>query len=77
MGDCVLLLRFSNDKINLGNIATGKIKTTVDGLYPLLGGAPGQPEDWRIRTLAVEKGSRGLPPDSVKITAWKISEGTA
>lgn len=71
MENCVVLLRFAGDRINLGDIATGRVKALLDCLYPLIGGAPRRPEDWRIRTLAVEKGSRGLPADSVQITVWE------
>lgn len=69
--NCAVRLRFSDRKVNLGEIATGKIKAFVDGLYPILGGVPGRPEDWRIHTLAVEKDSQGLPADSVQITVWE------
>jgi len=71
LNSCVILLRFGDKKVNLGDIATGRIKALLDGLYHLYGGTIGRPEDWRIRTLAVEKGNKELAPNSVKITVWE------
>ncbi|MEW6280378.1 MAG: hypothetical protein AB1758_17240 [Candidatus Eremiobacterota bacterium] len=36
---------------------TGFIKPTIDQLWPVLGGAPGKPEDHRIRRLVVSRSS--------------------
>ncbi len=38
---------------NIGDIATGRVKAVVDRPYPLLGGAAGGPDDWRIAVHAV------------------------
>ena len=66
-----LLLRFNDPEINLGDIAQGRIKNLLDSMFPLLGWEVGKLEDWRIRTLAVEKGTRDLKPNSVSITVWE------
>lgn len=42
--------------INIGDIATGIVKSTIDCLYPVIGGSAGSPEDWRIDEILVEKG---------------------
>jgi hypothetical protein len=43
-------LRFSGP-VNLGDIATGRLKNVIDCLYPVLGGRPGAPNDARIVVL--------------------------
>lgn len=45
------------ERINIGDIATGVVKSTIDCLYPLIGGTAGSPEDWRIDEMLVEKGN--------------------
>ena len=35
-GRYFIFLRFDNPKLNIGDIATGKVKTTIDSLYPVL-----------------------------------------
>ena len=47
-------LRFPGP-INLGDIATGRIKNIIDCLYPVLGGAPGKPNDARVTVLEATK----------------------
>lgn len=42
-------------KVNIGDIATGVVKSTIDCLWPVIGGKPGAPEDWRIVEILVEK----------------------
>lgn len=37
--------------INLGDIATGRLKNVIDCLYPVIGGAPGAPNDARITLI--------------------------
>lgn len=49
-----LYLCFSQE-INIADISTGKVKHVIDCLYPILGGQPGNPEDWKIDELFVEK----------------------
>jgi hypothetical protein len=43
-------LRFSGP-INLGDVSTGRIKSVIDCLYPILGGAAGAPQDSRVMVL--------------------------
>jgi hypothetical protein len=49
-------LWFSDPATNLGEIATGRSKPLIDCLWPVLGGRPGAPDDWRIQDLVVRKG---------------------
>jgi len=72
-GQYLILLRFDNSKINIGDIATGKVKTTIDNLYPVIGGVCGQPEDWRVNILLqVEKCSTGSGGAGVHISIWML-----
>lgn len=71
-GRYFVFLRFDNPKLNIGDIATGKVKTTIDSLYPVIGGVSGQPEDWRIEVLHVEKRSAGPTGAGVNISIWKL-----
>jgi hypothetical protein len=50
----------ASEAINLGGIATGPVKTLIDGMWPILGGRPGAPDDGRITALVVRKGIRDL-----------------
>ncbi len=68
-----LRLRFGSARINIGDVATGKPKPMIDCLYPILGGPPGDPEDWRIDVLQVEKDIKDLEADVVAVTAWELS----
>ena len=43
-------LRFAGP-VNLGDIATGRLKNVIDCLHPVLGGRPGAPDDARIVVL--------------------------
>lgn len=65
-------LKFDNAKLNIGDIATGKVKTTIDSLYPAIGGVRGQPEDWRVSILQVEKRSATSAGAGVHILIWKL-----
>ena len=67
----VVRLLFGSEKINIGDIATGKIKSLIDCLYPIIGGRSGNPEDWRIDTLIVHKGISTLLQDSVRVSIWR------
>jgi hypothetical protein len=37
--------------VNLGDIATGRLKNVIDCLYPLIGGRPGAPNDSRVTVI--------------------------
>jgi len=67
-----VLVRFWNTKLNIGDIATGKVKTTIDSLYPAIGGDLGQPEDWKIDILQVEKCSADSLGSGVRISIWRL-----
>jgi hypothetical protein len=54
----MLRLRFGVPGPNLDDVACGCVKHVIDCLHPLVGGTPGKPEDWRIDSLSVEKGSQ-------------------
>ncbi len=68
-------LRFGSDHVNIGDIATGKVKSLIDNLFPVVGGTAGAPEDWRINVLDVEKGAGDLADDQVQITITQLSAG--
>ena len=67
----VIRLQFGETKVNIGDIATGKVKALTDCLYSLIGGCKGNPEDWRVDILQVEKGVTNLENNSVRISIWK------
>jgi hypothetical protein len=68
----VIRLQFGGGELNIGDIATGRVKSLIDCLYPIIGGSKGKPEDWRVDVLQVEKGVTNLRSGSVKISIWKI-----
>ena len=68
--DIGIRLSFAGAKVNLGDIATGAVKSTIDCLYPILGGAAGAPDDWKVGTLQCEKGARDAPAEGVLIEVW-------
>jgi len=61
-------LEFGSAAINLGDIATGPVKSVIDNLFPIVGGVMQAPEDWRIARLRVHKGVSELESDAVRIT---------
>lgn len=62
-----LNIEFADQKINLGDIATGRIKSIIDCLYPVIGGNKGAPTDWKIDILDVKKGLTTIPEGAVRI----------
>ncbi|VVB90323.1 Uncharacterised protein [uncultured archaeon] len=66
-------IEFSSSTINLGDIATGRIKSIVDCLYPIIGGNKGSPDDWKINILEVAKGVKTIPKNSVKVSITEFS----
>ncbi|MBZ0268569.1 hypothetical protein K8I85_10475, partial [bacterium] len=62
--------------INIGDIATGRVKAVIDCLYPWLGGNCGAPEDHRISALHVEQEAAGVPAGSVAISLWAVTAET-
>lgn len=67
MGWYLVNLQFGSRNLNIGEIATGPVKSTIDCLFPLLGGSIGKPEDWRIVVLQVEKGVENIPVSGVRV----------
>lgn len=55
-GNVGVRLDFTDPQVNLGDIANGKAKPLIDGLWPILGGSPGAPDDSRVTALVVRKG---------------------
>ena len=49
-------ITFRDGRLNLGDIGAGPIKILIDGLWPLLGGCRGQPNDDRVTALVARKG---------------------
>lgn len=62
-----VLLQFASGAINIGDIATGRVKNIIDCLFPVLGGSVGAPHDHLIDFLHVEKGVSTLDGDSVRV----------
>jgi hypothetical protein len=56
----VVNLQFASKDINIGDIATGPVKSIIDGLYPLIGGTRAAPEDWKIFRLQVQKDDQSV-----------------
>ena len=63
-------LRFST-RINIGDVATGPVKSVIDCLHPILGGTARAPEDWRVHVLVVEKGTPHIP-GTVGIAVYRL-----
>jgi len=66
-----LLLWFGDPSLNLGEIATGSVKSTIDCLVPLLRGEFGVPDDRWVTALQVEKGVAGVPKTGVEVLLWR------
>lgn len=65
-----LCLEFGASQLNIADISTGVVKAVIDCLYPVYGGQPGAPEDFRVRHLVVKKGVEGLSPSQLRVTFW-------
>ena len=63
-------LRFSG-AVNLGDIATGRVKNVIDCLYRVLGGSPGAPNDSRIEVLEATRMDGGVP-GSVRVQVVEL-----
>lgn len=64
---CAVVLRFGGSMANLGDIATGRVKAIIDCLWPILGGRPGAPNDGRVTTLELSKGTSAVLNGAVEI----------
>jgi hypothetical protein len=67
--DLAVELRFSGP-VNLGDIATGRLKNVIDCLYPVLGGRPGAPNDARIALLEATR----MDPDVDGVVRVRVVE---
>ena len=63
-------IEFGDLAVNIGEIPTGKVKSIIDCMAPILGGECGAPEDWRIDQLLVSKGAEDLNAGQVRIRIW-------
>ena len=70
-------LGFASSRTNIGDVATGVVKSFVDCLYPILGGSPGSPADHRIAQLTVVKDLDLGSPGAVILKLWPAGESAA
>lgn len=63
---------FHRATLNLGEIVTGAVKSTLDALWPLLGGSPGAPHDHRICQLTVMRNPGEPPSDGVDVVILRV-----
>jgi len=68
-------LSFGLGRINIAQVAGGSVKNILDGLYPVLGGRPGAPDDWRIVSLEAVKNDTGIANGAVRIRVWPAPAG--
>lgn len=72
-GPCLVRLSFASPRVNLGDVATGPVKSAIDCLYPVLGGQPGRPVDDLVTILQVEKGPKHAGTVRVTISSVETS----
>ena len=53
-------VRFGDDTSDITWVAEHPIKPVVDCLFPVLGGTPGAPDDWKVHALRVSRGNPDL-----------------
>jgi hypothetical protein len=66
-GPMAVALEFGSPRVNIGDIATGTVKSSIDCLQPILGGPFGDPDDHRVEALLVSKGVQGVPEGAVRV----------
>lgn len=69
-GDLEVRLSFGSSALNIGDIATGRVKNVIDCLFPVWGGVAGKPADHRIKRLHVAKGNREAPGKGFTLAVW-------
>jgi len=57
---------------NLGDIATGAVKPIIDCLWPLWGGSPRDPHDWRLDRLLLTQCCEDVPSEAIMISVWAM-----
>lgn len=67
-------ISFGSSKVSLGNISTGKVKSLIDCMFPIIGGKRGAPDDWKIDLIHAEKDPMNRDPASVGISVWEYRE---
>lgn len=67
-----LRLCFGSEKLSIATISSGKVKPIIDGLYKLIGGKKGAPDDHKIHRLSVQKAVDYLNDNQVRILLYKI-----
>lgn len=65
-------LLFGDDVRDISWVAEKPVKPVVDCLFPLLGGGPGAPEDWKVDRIRVRRGQRDLS-GACAIKVWEIT----
>jgi hypothetical protein len=65
-------LGFGSDRVNIGKVASGVVKSFIDCLYPILGGGAGRPSDHRIDELTVAKEVQGVAAGAVLLKLWAL-----
>jgi hypothetical protein len=73
-GKVGIRLDFADERVNLGDVATGKAKVLIDGLWPILGGSRGAPDDRRVAALVMRKGVADLG-GAVAVNVVGLPEG--
>lgn len=71
-GQLAVALEFGGSRVNIGNVATGPVKSTIDCLQPTIGGRLGNPDDHRIVRLLVVKDVSGIAEGDVRISVAQI-----
>lgn len=65
-------LGFGDDVQDITWVAEKPVKPVVDCLFPVLGGRPGAPEDWKIERLRVQRGLSDLR-GAFSVKVWALS----
>ena len=67
-GTLAVAVEFGGSRVNIGDVATGRVKSVIDCLQPILGGPFGNPDDHRIVLLLVSKRVPGIADGAVRVT---------
>lgn len=68
-----LELGFGDDIRDITWVAEAPIKPVVDCLFPVFGGPPGAPDDWKVHALQVERGRQDLR-GACSVKVWAMPE---
>jgi hypothetical protein len=71
-GQLAVALEFGGSRVNIGNVATGPVKSVIDCLQPVIGGRLGNPDDHRIVRLLVVKDVSGIAESDVRISVGQV-----